>query len=199
MRRVRILRTHACLVMIAQLLAAAQLTGCATSDAMAPREYRDVASASIVTVAGEGTVFSHPRPDYAVHAQDYITIVPVEVARDGRHALYFYSYLWSTVDLPADSGVTDTLQLVADGREIPLAPVSGSLQSVGRGEAPLEPPARDALPLLAPTTREVLQLVMHARDVSMVATRNGHEERYDLWTDGRAAFGALVLGSADGP
>lgn len=198
MRRVRILRTHAGLV-IAQLLAAAQLTGCATSDALAPREYVDVASASIVIVAGEGTVFSHPRPDYAVHAQDYITIVPVEVTRDGRHALYFYSYLWSTVDLPEDSGVTDTLQLVADGREIPLAPVGGSLQSVGLGEAPLEPPSRQALPVLAPTTREVLQLVMQARDVSMVATRNGQEERYDLWTDRRAAFGALALGNADGP
>ena len=73
------------------------------------REYLDEKTAATVTVCGAALVFARERPELAVHARDYLTLVPVDVNRAGHARQYFYGYAWSTVDkrrLQASRGAT---------------------------------------------------------------------------------------------
>jgi hypothetical protein len=172
------------------------LSACATTEETpAPRQYLDEHTAATVTVGTGGLVFARARPEYAVNARDYLTVVPVDVNRGGSHLQYLYCYIWSTIDKPP--GATDkptTFELIADGRQIPLVQVSTPVHSLGFGEIPVPPPARNALPLISATNREVLQFLARAEVLSVVATRDGIAERYDLWTDGRATLGEFLHG-----
>lgn len=170
----------------------AQLTGCVTADPAAVSNYLDEQTAATVTVGGTGTVFGRARTEYAINARDYVTVMPVDVNRAGTHRLYFYCYVWSTIDKPNATERAATFEIVADGRQIPLAPAEGTLRALGFGQYPAEPPALNALPLVSPTTREVLSYLSRAKDVSLVATRNGLAERYDLWTDQRGAIDTFL-------
>lgn len=173
----------------------AQLSGCAATEPVAAvRDYLDEQTAATVTVAGSGLVFARSRTEYAINARDYVTVVPVDVNRTGAHQLYFYCYVWSTIDKPNASEPADQFQLVADGRQIPLAPASATPRALGLGEQPVEPPALNARVVVAATTREVLQFLMKAKDLAVVGTRNGLTERYDLWSDQRAGIEAFLEG-----
>ena len=58
-------------------------------------------------------VFARERPELAVHARDYITLVPLDVNRMGKHSLYFYVYVWSTIDkrgLPANEAAPGQIE-----------------------------------------------------------------------------------------
>ncbi|HEX7375258.1 MAG TPA: hypothetical protein VF277_09790, partial [Steroidobacteraceae bacterium] len=168
------------------------LAGCATTDPAAVHDYLDEQTAATVTVGGTGTVFGRARTEYAINARDYFTVIPVDVNRGGTHVLYFYCYQWSTIDRPNASDRASGFEIVADGRQIPLTPASASLRTLGFGQYPVEPPALNALPLVAVTTREVLSFLAQAKEVSVVATRNGLSERYELWTDQRSAVEAFL-------
>jgi hypothetical protein len=151
-----------------------------------------------VTVAARGLVFARTRPEYAVNARDYLTLVPVEVNRAGAHVLYFYGYAWSTVDKPARSETPVQFEIVADGRQIPLTPSPATPHALGFGEAPVEQPARGARTLVVVTNREVLQFLVRAQDLSVLGTHDGIGERYDLWDDGRSAIEDFLHGGAVG-
>jgi hypothetical protein len=184
---------------LAALACSLLLSSCATTDATAPRQYLDDHTAATVTVAAGGLVFARARPEYAVNARDYLTIGPVEVNRGGTHVQYLYCYVWSTIDKPPGSADKPAaFQLVADGRQIPLTQVDTPVRTLGFGEIPVEPPAHNALPLISVTNREVLQFLVRAQAVGVVATRDGLSERYDLWTDGRAAIEEFLHGSPAG-
>jgi len=168
-------------LVLAVLLAA----GCATTDsANGEREYLDEETAATVTVGGPALVFARERPELAVHARDYLTLVPVDVNRSGAHAQYFYGYAWSTLDkrgLPEEAAAALRFELVADGRRIPLQPLAGEPGDVGLGERPLPAPARSAQVLVAPTSREVQDFVAGAKELRAVALRDGVAERFELW------------------
>lgn len=184
---------------LAALACGLLLTSCATTDEPAPRQYLDEHTAATVTVASGGLVFARARPEFAVNARDYLTIVPVDVNRGGTHVQYFYCYVWSTIDKPP--GATDkpaTFELVADGRQIPLVQVDTPVRTLGFGEIPVAPPAHNALPLISVTNREVLQFLVRAQALSVVATRDGIGERYDLWTDQRSAIEEFLHGNPRG-
>lgn len=158
------------------------------------REYLDEESAATVTVASRALVFARSRPDLAVHARDYLTLVPLDVDRAGKHVLYFYGYVWSTIDKRdvADPGAAvRTFELVADGRRIPLAPVTSSPSDIGLVQLPVPPPADSAQVLIAATDRETLRFLAVAREVRALALQPGISERYELWTDGRASIASL--------
>jgi hypothetical protein len=180
---------------LAALACGLLLTACATTDEPAPRQYLDEHTAATVTVAAGGLVFARARPEFAVNARDYLTIVPVEINSGGSHVQYFYCYVWSTIDRPPDAADKPaTFDLVADGRQIPLTQVGAPVRSLGFGEIPVAPPAHNALPLISATNREVLQFLVRAQALSVVATRDGVPERYDLWVDGRAAMDEFLHG-----
>jgi len=184
---------------LAALACSLLLTACATTAEPAPRQYLDEHTAATVTVAADGLVFARARPEYAVNARDYLTVVPLDVNRGGTHLQYLYCYVWSTIDKPRGTGETpSTFELVADGRQIPLTPVTTPVRSLGFGEVPIDPPAHNALPLISVTNREVLQFLVRAQALSVVATRDGIAERYDLWADGRAAIDEFLHGGPAG-
>lgn len=191
MRREPQPRLHAAAALSLALLGGL-LAGCATADPAVVRDYLDEQTAATVTVGGTGTVFARARTEYAVNARDYVTVIPVDVNRSGTHTVYFYCYVWTTIDRPNASEPASAFEIVADGRQIPLAPANVPLRTLGLGQYPVDPPATNALPLVAATSREVLSFLARAKEVSVVATRNGLAERYDLWTDQRGAIESLL-------
>lgn len=172
--------------LVACLLAAVVAAGCATApgQSAAPREYLDPATAATVTVGVPTLVFARERPEYAVHARDYLTLVAVDVNRAGKHARYFIGYAWSTIDKPpaaAQSAPSAHFELVADGRRIPLVHRRGSLLELGLGEPPLPAPARNAELLVAVASREEQEFVQHASALHAVLVGEGGSARFDLW------------------
>jgi hypothetical protein len=172
-------RTSAC------LLVAGLLAGCAASAPVAEREYLDEVTAATVTVGTPVLVFARERPELAVHARDYLTLVPVDVNRAGTHVQYFVGYAWSTIDkrIVQDGAASQArFELVADGRRIPLVPHPGPLRDLGLGEAPLPAPSRSAALLVAPATREQQQYVADAAELRAVLVHAGASERFELWS-----------------
>jgi len=167
-------------------LAAAILAGCAaTAPASGGREYLDEKTAATVTVGAAELVFARERPELAVHARDYLTLVPVDVNRSGAHAQYFVGYAWSTIDQRSRAGPPSApprVELIADGRRIPLAFHQGPLTELGIGEAPVPAPSRSATLLVAPASHEQQQFVADATDVRVVLLREGGSERFELWS-----------------
>lgn len=168
------------------LAAATVLAGCATP---APpgggREYLDDTTAATVTVGAPALVFARERPELAVHARDYLTLVTVDVNRSGAHARYFVGYAWSTIDRGRhgdEPPEPPRFELVADGRRIPLVHHAGSLLELGLGAPPVPPPSRSATLLVAPTSREQQEFVLAAADLRAVLQRDGTGERYELWS-----------------
>ena len=92
-------------LVVAMLLLA--VGACASQPPDVPRQYLDQQSAATVTVATGALVFARERPELAVHARDYLTLVPVDVNQAGTHRLYFYCHVWSTIDKRGQPGNDD--------------------------------------------------------------------------------------------
>jgi hypothetical protein len=178
-------RMARCLVVSMVVLVAG---GCASQPPDASRQYLDERSAATVTVAPGSLVFARDRPELAVHARDYLTLVPVDVNRAGKHVMYFYGYIWSTIDkrrLPASDDRTGQFELVADGRRIPLVPVKAHPRELGLAERPVPAPSDSARLLISVTDRETLEFLAAAGEIRAVAQHDGISERYELWKDNR--------------
>ena len=129
---------------IATVMTVLVLGGCASRPPGDARQYLDEVSAATVTVAPGSLVFARERPELAVHARDYITLVPLDVNRAGKHSLYFYVYVWSTIDkrgLPANEAVAGQIELVADGKQIPLTASKSTPRELGLAEPPVRAPS----------------------------------------------------------
>jgi hypothetical protein len=179
-------------------LAAAILTlavcACASTPSDGPRQYLDENSAATVTVAREPLVFARERPELAVHARDYLTLVPIDVNRMGTHVLYFYGFVWSTIDKRAAPGRDDgTLQfeIVADGRRIPLVPVKAIPRELGLAEAPVRAPSGSARLLIVQTDRQTLAFLATAGVIHAAELRGGVSESYELWSGNPGSLLAL--------
>lgn len=169
--------------------------GCATPPDTGVHAYLDETSAATVTVASRGLVFARERPDLAVHARDYLTLVPIDVNRAGVHVQYFYCYIWSTIDkrrLPAGDDEPTQFELIADGRRIPLTLVAAAPRSLGLAVSPVPPPSDTAQAIISITSRETLGFLVRAAEVRAVGLRDGLSERYELWSDGRESLAALL-------
>ena len=151
------------------IVATALATGaCASPPSGVTRQYLDEESAATVTVARDALVFARDRPEFAVHARDYLTVVPVDVNRMGSHAAYFYCYVWSTIDKrrsAAAGGVSAQFEVVADGQRIPLVPVNATARELGLAEPPIVAPSGSARLLIARTDRETLALLARASEL----------------------------------
>jgi len=197
MRRPRVALTRRATALVATLSAALLAQGCATQETQGTREYLDEHTAATITVASKNLVFARGRPEFAVNARDYLTIVPVDVNRAGKHVLYFYCYAWSTVDKQrAATESPGQFELVADGRQISLAPATSQPHDLGFGELPITAPALTYQTIVVSTTRETLQFLTRSQQVFALRTRDGLNERFDVWEDGRAALGELLHGGS---
>lgn len=167
---------------------------CASRPPEGTRQYLDEKSAATVTVAQGSLVFARDRPELAVHARDYLTLVPIDVNRMGTHVIYFYSYVWSTIDERgprAGIEATSTYEIVADDRRIPLLPVKGTPGDLGLEEPPLRAPSKSARLLIARTDRETLAFLAAADSIRVVELQNGVSERYELWSGNPGSLVAL--------
>jgi hypothetical protein len=167
---------------------------CASRPADGPREYQDEKSAATVTVAPGKLVFARARSELAVHARDYLTLVPIDVNRAGSHAQYFYAYVWSTIDkrgLPAPDAETGQFELVADGRRIPLTPLDATPRELGLAEPPVRAPSSQARLIISLTNRETLEFLARSSDIRAVALHDGLSAAYELWSGDPSSLLAL--------
>jgi len=180
---------------IAVAMAALALGACASRPPGDARQYLDEVSAATVTVAPGSLVFARERPELAVHARDYITLVPLDVNRSGKHSLYFYVYVWSTIDkrgLPAKDPATGRIELVADGKQIPLTASKATPRELGLAESPVRAPSDSARLLIAPTDRETLEFLSRATAIHAVEQHAGADDRYELWAGNGDSILALL-------
>jgi hypothetical protein len=179
---------------LAVALLALSVGACASQPTDGPRQYLDEKSAATVTVAREALVFARDRPELAVHARDYLTLVPIDVNRMGAHVLYFYGYVWSTIDkrrsAAGDDG-TAQFEIIADGRRIPLVPVGATPRELGLAEPPIRAPSGSARLLIAQTDRETLAVIAAAGELRATEVRDGLSEPYVLWSGNPSALLAL--------
>ena len=180
------------LVALATILLA--VGACASRPVDGPREQPDEKSAITVTVAPGKLVFARERSELAVHARDYLTLVPVDVNRSGSHARYFYAYVWSTIDkrgVPAPDAGQVQFEIVADGRRIPLTPLEVAPGELGLAEPPVRAPSSQARLIIALTNRDTLEYLARASDVRAVARHGGLSAAYELWSGNPGALLAL--------
>ncbi len=186
--RPRILRD--CIVAIVVLSAG----GCVSPSQEGTREYLDETTAVTVTVASGELVFARERPDLAVHARDYLTLVPIDVNRAGTHRQYFYGFVWSTIDKRgsrADDAPSGRFEIVADDRLIPLVPVIAPPRQLGLAEPPVRAPSRSARLVVAETDHETLGFLATASSIRAILHENGLDESYELWTRSPGSLLAL--------
>jgi len=158
----------------------------------AVRQYLDRDTAATITAMDRPLVFAHERVSLAVHARDYISLVAVDVNRGGNHRLYWYGFVWTTMDdggqLAADARRSDWL-LLADARPVPLRPASTAPRELGIGEAPVDRPVRNAIAVVFEADAEVLQYLGTAGQLSL---RRADGTDYPLWRDAREALQAFL-------
>ncbi len=167
---------------------------CASPPSDGSRQYLDEKSAATVTVTRNALVFARDRPEFAVHARDYLTVVPIDVNRMGSHAIYFYCYAWSTIDKRSSitgGGGSAQFEIIADGRRIPLVPMNATARELGLAEPPLRAPSGSARLLIARTDRETLAIVANAGEISAAELNDGLSEPYVLWSGNPGALLAL--------
>jgi hypothetical protein len=169
----------------ALMMLVAVTAGCvATTPREEVREYLDKQTAATVTVLGRPIVFAMERPELAVHARDYLTLVPIDVNRSGAHKRYYYGYAWSTIDkrgLGEYEAPPVRYDLVADGRRISLVPLAVPPRELGLGEEPLPPPNARASRVIAATTADLQEFATTAQEIVAVAVREGGGDRFALW------------------
>ena len=158
-------------------------------------EYLDEQTAATVTTAREDLVFARERPDLAVNARDYVSLVPIEVNRSGERRYYWFGYLWSTIDRrDNETQLTqgDQLVLLADARPIALQPAAGSMRELGIARAPLKRPGRAAVAILLQADADSVSFTGHASGLSLVLIHDGQNQDYSLWRDAREAVRKFV-------
>jgi hypothetical protein len=182
-------RQHLAVAMLLLLVSA-----CASRPSDGPRQYLDQKSAATVTVSEGALVFARERPELAVHARDYLTLVPVDVNRMGTHVLYFYGFVWSTIDKRGSQARDDDavqFEIVADGRRIPLVPVRASPHELGLGDPPVRAPSKSARLLIAETDRDALAYLAAAGTIRAAELHDGVSETYELWSGNPGSLAAL--------
>jgi hypothetical protein len=141
---------------------------------------------STVTVAHGTLVFARERPELAAHARDYLTLAPVAVGGDGSQSLYFYGYVWSTIDkrgLPSSDDDVGQFELLADDRRIPLVPVQGTPSDLGLAVPPMRAPSASARLVVSATDRATLEYLASASTIRAVLVQpGGRSARYELWS-----------------
>ncbi len=148
------------------------------------RHYLDRQTGATITTMDRPLVFARERSSLAVNARDYISLVAIDVNRGGQHQLYWYGYLWTTIDdggqLSAEAPTTDWL-LLADARPIELRRVSTAPRDLGVADPPLAAPVRNATQLMFSADAEALAYLGVA---SSLALRCAGTD-YTLWRDAR--------------
>jgi hypothetical protein len=153
------------------------------------REYLDNDTAVSVIVAASGWVFAREHPDLAVYAQDYITVTPVQLNRNGQRTLYLYCQLWSTIDRRNDKTFLPAkaqLALIADDRRIPLPDIATDTHRLGFGRPPVDAPSRATEIRALAIDIDLFRFIADADQLRVALDIDDTTEYFLLWRDGRA-------------
>lgn len=154
------------------------------------REYLDESTAATITVATEGWIFARPRTDLAAHAQDYVTITPVQVNRSGERRIYLFCQLWSTIDRRSGQRIAPEnaqLALLADDRQLDLSKPAVDLRRLGFGHDPVPAPNNLAEIRVQPADADLLRFMIEAERLEVLMKNETTTDRFTLWRDGREA------------
>ncbi len=190
MRQMDATSRWACVV----VMTAASLSACVMPP-LEPRSVLDERSGTSLTVVDEPVIFARERRDVAVQARDYLTLVAAEINESGRRRLVWIVHQWSTIDARArDFQPTPgaPLLLVADGRDILLNPVDGSIAAEYLDNpALLAPDDADAVTTVYAVDDAILEYVASARHLTASFPESRLTLPFLLWTDGRGALQRL--------
>jgi len=153
------------------------------------REYVDADTAATISVANRSWVFARERSDLAVHAQDYITVTPVQINRNGVRVLYLYCQPWSTIDRRDNTAVVPPnvkLALQADDRRVELPTQVTDIRKLGFGSAPVAAPNNSAEIRVQAIDVDLLRFIVSAAQLR-IALSGDSTEYFLLWRDGSAA------------
>jgi hypothetical protein len=186
-------------IIVALLFAA--LGGCAVTAQEGARQYLDETTGDTVLAVAAPIVLARERTDVAAHARDYATLVAVAVDRSGRYEQYLLVYRWSTVDRrmsPPPAAAAGALRLLADGRQIDLAPEARLPVDLGRRVNLRVPAHADLVARAYAVDPATLQFIAASRELRLVMPQETLGVPFTLWEDGRGAL-ARYLGHISGP
>ncbi|MFL6605475.1 MAG: hypothetical protein ACJ8R9_29645 [Steroidobacteraceae bacterium] len=167
----------------------------AVRDSVSPSEYLDQTTAATISVVAKPLVFAHERPDLAVRARDYVTLVGAAVNRSGAMEYYIFAYLWSTLDNRNRGGApvaADTLTIAADDRRISSRLAGHSSQEAGVGSAIRAPPGHHWTLNVYRTDLATLGFIAEARHLAVITSSPEGPVTYEAWDDQRRALRGLV-------
>lgn len=178
--------------MIAALLFAALLTGCAGVPS-GPRERMDPRTGTSFTMVETPLIFARERRDVAANARDYLTVVAVESNEAGRRQWLLVVHQWSTIDRRSreTSAASLKLLLVADGRDFAFTPLRPELPAPIDGKLLLRPEDADVVTTLYPTDVATLEYIAESASLT-AAYPESFALPFALWRDERDALMQLL-------
>lgn len=192
------MRTHSFHTGMVLATALALPAGCVLPEA-APRAVLDQHTGTSLTVVDEPLVMARERRDIAVQARDYLTLVAAESNEAGRRRLLLVVHQWSTIDSRATDVApqgSQALLLVADGRDLRLAPVHDlDAASLAHNPALLRPEDAQVTTTFYDVDASLLEYVASSRKLT-AAYPDSFALPFLLWRDGRPALGRLVASLA---
>ena len=175
------MRSHSLLPIIALFA----LSACASAPIS---EYMDNDTAATITIASGSFVFARERTDLAIHAQDYITITPVQVNRSGQRTVYLYCQLWSTIDRRFDKEIVPSqsqLALIANDRRVDLPTTATDIRPLGFGHWPIENPTKSTEIRVVAIDAEFLRFIVDATERRIALTSDGLTNYFLPWRENR--------------
>lgn len=176
---------------LALLFALFALSSCKTTARTAPKEFFDEATASTLSVASKPMVFARRRTDVAAHAQDYATLVAIEVNISGQDREYLLLYRWSTVDRrmsPPPGPDEGDLRILADGRRIDLKPLERLPVSLTRRRELHVPEHGDVVAHAYLVDLDLLRFLATSAELSVRMPKESLDSPFVLWGDGRTSL-----------
>jgi hypothetical protein len=172
-------------------MSALTLGGC-VSPPLEPRTVLDERSGASVTVVDAPLVLARERRDVAAHARDYLTLVAAEINEAGRRRVVWVAHQWSTIDKRATDfqpAPGAPLLLIADGRDLRLAPVEfAGAAMLARNGALLAPDDTDAITTFYSVDPATLEYVATSHFLSASFPESRLALPFTEWRNGRAAL-----------
>ncbi len=173
------------------------LPACTSLPPPQPLSHLDERTGITLTLVDAPFILARERRDIAANARDYLTLVAATRNESGRITPALLAYRWSTIDTrsaPTAPGTDLPLVILADGRDIRLAP----MPSIPREFQP-----SDAHDLWRPDVTQVattvyridvatLRFIAQSARVSAFYDVPQDALPYGVWRDGRAALERLA-------
>lgn len=187
-----VLRPHS--IASAMLCALAVFVGaCASVSSAEPRQYLDKTTAATITTVDAPWILMRERPQVAVNLRDYLSIYALDVNRTGQHRCYLLVQEWSTIgDIAARAAQASEIAIHADGRRIQLHAAREEARDLGIGDSIAPDRGRGSHLLYYPVSRDVLEFVSTAENVTVQVSSQDLSSAYEIWRDGRSALAQFV-------